>query len=128
MDSFEEEQLEYIRRNQMEFNVSDDTDMFPNATKTEAHKQIILTPEQEMKIIQEIKKSVTPEIPSPKPRKFSISLYLDIISISFMGIMDDLFKFDGNMENFADIFFKEDRVVFLASIVIAVSIGILYYR
>lgn len=126
MEQLEMEQLEYIRRNQMEFNVDDGNDMFPNATKTGSQKQVVLSPEQEMKIISELKKSMEVPDQPQKKRKFNIEVYMSILSNSFMGIMDDLFNFDGDMEKFSDIFFKEDRAVFLATILFGISVGILY--
>jgi hypothetical protein len=116
----EMEQLDYIRRNAQDFNIPDDTVQYPDALKQPLDRPIVLSQEQEKKIIEEIRR----QIPSKKTmntsrRTFSI---LEIISSSFLGIMEDLLNFDGDIESLKDILTKEDRTVFMAIVVISVAV------
>lgn len=118
----EMEQLDYLRRNAQQFNVPDETIMYPDQLKQPLERPIILNRDQEKKIIDEIKRQIpSTEIHKTVKRSFSLSLYMDILSSSFVGIMDDLLNFDGNLERIQEIFTKEDRLVFIATLVIIIS-------
>ncbi len=126
MEEFEREQLEYIRRNAQEFNVPDDTIQYPDALKQPLDRPILLEPEQEKRIIEEIRRN----IPSTKQstttqRKFSLNSYFEILSSSFVGIMEDLLNFGGNLEEIQSILTKNDRTVFLATVVIIVALFVI---
>ena len=89
-------------------------------------KPVILDQEQEQKIIEKIKNSLPEKTVEVKnPVKFSFDTYLDIISTSFMGIMDDLVKFNGDLTTLRDIFTKDDRFVFVSTVIICVALSIL---
>ena len=89
-------------------------------------KPVILDQEQEQKIIEKIKNSLPEKTVEVKnPVKFSFDTYLDIISTSFMGIMDDLVKFNGDLATLSDIFTKDDRFVFVSTVIICVALSIL---
>ncbi len=126
---FEREQLEYIRRNAQEFNVPDDTVQYPDALKQPLERPIILEPEQEKRIIEEIRRNIpsTKQVNTVK-RTFSLNSYFDILSSSFIGIMEDLLNFGGNLEDLQSILTKDDRTVFLATIVIIVAVFIVMNR
>lgn len=132
MDEDEElelEQLDYIRRNAQQFNIPDDTIQYPEPLKQPLERPVILEPEQEKRIIQEIRRNIPSTSESiTKKRSFSLSLYLDIISSSFVGIMEDLLNFSGNLEDIKSILTKEDRTVFIATIIIAASLFIMFNR
>jgi hypothetical protein len=119
----EMEQLDYMRRNAQEFNIVDDTIKYPDALKEPLERPVVLTPLQEKKIIEEIKRNIpSTHVESTRRRTFSINSYFDILSSSFVGIMEDLLNFDGNLENFQSILTKEDRTVFIGTILIIISI------
>lgn len=126
---FEREQLEYIRRNAQEFNVPDDTIQYPDALKQPLERPIILEPEQEKRIIEEIRRNIpsTKQVNTVK-RTFSLNSYFDILSSSFVGIMEDLLNFGGNLDDLQSILTKDDRTVFLATIVIIVAVFIVMNR
>lgn len=116
----EMEQLDYIRRNAQEFNVPDDTIQYPDPLKQPLDRPVVLTKEQEIRIIEELRRN----IPSKKNVNTEGRIYSipKIISSSFLGIMEDLLNFDGNIESIADILTKDDRTVFIAVVVIVIGI------
>lgn len=121
----EMEQLDYIRRNAQEFNIPDDTVQYPDPLKYPLDRPIVLTPVQEKKIIEEIRRNIPSTKEVKTKRNFSLYTYFDILSSSFVGIMEDLLNFDGNLEELGSIFTKNDRTVFIATIVITVSLFLL---
>lgn len=126
---FEREQLEYIRRNAQEFNVPDDTIQYPDALKQPLERPIILEPEQEKRIIEEIRRNIPSSTQTTTvKRTFSLNSYFDILSSSFVGIMEDLLNFGGNLEDLQTIFTKNDRTVFLATLVILAAVFIVMNR
>lgn len=125
----EMEQLDYLRRNAQEFNVPDDTIKYPDALKQPLERPVILSPEQEKKIIEEIKRNIpSTKLASTQKKSFYIKSYFEILSSSFVGIMEDLLNFDGNLENIQVILTKDDRMIFIATIVIIISIYIMNNR
>lgn len=94
--------------------------------ETPEPKPVVLDEIQEMKIIEKIKSSLPEkEVKIKNPVKFSFDTYLDIISTSFMGIMDDLVNFNGDLATLSDIFTKDDRFVFVSTLVICIALSIL---
>lgn len=123
---FEMEQLEYIRRNAQQFNVPDDTIQYPDALKQPLDRPVVLEPEQERRIIEEIRRNIpsTKQI-TTRERKFSLNSYFEILSSSFVGIMEDLLNFSGNLEEIQSILTKNDRTVFLATVIIIIAIFVI---
>lgn len=123
MDDLEMEQLEYIKRNASTLSVPDHQNMYPDPLKKPLDDAIFLDPEQEKKLVEKIKKQLPYRTVEPEIRKsFSFSRYIDILSTSFVDIMDDLLNFDGNMEELPSIFTKDDRMIFIGTIVMILSI------
>lgn len=122
-EELEIEQLDYLRRNTQEFNVPDDTIMYPDQLKQPLSRPVMLDKEQEKKIIEEIRRQIpSTETHTTRKRTFSFTMYLDILTSSFTGIMDDLLNFDGNLEHIKLILTKDDRLVFVATIVLIVAL------
>jgi hypothetical protein len=127
----EREQLDYIKRNGITI---PSEDPFPDIGTKQIDVPIVLTAEQEEKIIQDLRAKIKEEAeientPVEKIKKdaqsFTFSGYIKLISRSFVGIMDDLLNFDGNIEEFSIIFTKENRLVFVATILIIISLFLL---
>jgi hypothetical protein len=129
IEELEQEQIEYLNRIKSELSVPDTTQEFPDALRNPIERPVVLDPQQEQKIIEEVVKKMPMNEPhtvvKPKP-KFSFSRYFDILSESFVGIMDDLLNFDGDVETFPSIFTKDERLVLVGTIVMIVSIYILF--
>lgn len=123
-EDFEKEQLEYLRRHYQTFTVTDDTINSPDILKRPISRQVILNKDQENLILNEMKNTIKTD--STHNRTFTLKLYFEIISKSFLGIMDDVLNFDGNLENIKDILTKDDRLVFIATIIIIVAIVIFF--
>ncbi len=119
----EMEQLDYIRRNAQEFNVPDDAIQYPDQLKQPLDRPVVLSQEQEKRIIEEIRRNIpSTKTANTEARILSIP---KIISSSFLGIMDDLLNFNGDIETIKDILTKDDRTVFLSIIVILVGIVVM---
>lgn len=118
------EQLDYFKRNMQTFGVPDDTEQYIDPLKTPLDQPIVLDQEQEKRIIEEIRKKIPEksEIVSAPKKKLSIKSFFDIISNSFIGLMEDLLNFDGDLESLQTIFTKDDRLVFIGTVVLIVSI------
>ena len=125
----EQEQLDYIRRNTSQITVPNINEDYPDLLKGNTEQSIFLDPVQEKKLVKEIYK----QIPYKKTEivgssDFTIERYISIVSKSFINIIDDLLNFDGDLEKFQDIFIKEDRLVFIGTIIIFISAYLLVSR
>lgn len=130
----EQEQLDYIKRNGITI-PSDEP--YPDPLTKPIDTPIVLTPDQEAKIIKDLREKIEQEAlikqtPVEKINKdaqpLSFSRYMTTMSTSFVGIMNDLLNFDGNLEDLPLIFTKENRLVFIASILIVVALVLLKSR
>lgn len=123
IDDLEMEQMEYIKRNADTLSVPDEENMYPDPLKKPLDTPIILDSEQEKKLVDKIKKQLPYRTVEPEVRKsFSFSRYIDILSTSFVDIMDDLLNFNGDMESLPSIFTKDDRMILVGTIVMVISI------
>lgn len=129
MDDLEMEQIEYIKRNADKLSVPDNENMYPNPLKKPLDTAVVLDSEQEKHLIETIKKQLPYRTTEPEIRKsFSFSRYIDILSTSFVDIMDDLLNFDGDMEELTSIFTKNDRMIFIGTIIMVISVVFLMSR
>ena len=129
MEDLEMEQAEYIKRYADTLSVPDEENMYPDPLKAPLDTAISLDPGQEKKLIEKIKEQIPYRTVEPETRKtFSLSRYIDILSSSFVDIMDDLLNFNGNMEELPTIFTKDDRMIFVGTVVMIVSIYFLLNR
>lgn len=106
----ERDQLEYIKRN-MEI-------------ETKPPVQFIsLTKDQELKVVNEISEKIPySKTINTKDTSFTVTRYLHILSDSFVDIIDDLLNFNGDIETLPDIFIKNDRMIFLGTVIIILAI------
>lgn len=127
MDSeLEEEQLDYIRRNSDKtMHIPKENQDYPNILKEPLDERILLTPEQEKRLLKELTKE-TEIIPKKKMKIISITEFFDIFTESFVDIMDDLVNFDGDLENFTSIFVKENRLIFVSTVLLIIGIIMLF--
>lgn len=128
----EQEQLDYIKRNGITI---PSQDPFPDPATKSIDVPVVLTEEQEQKLLADLRLKLEQEQQSTPIEKItkkaeilSVSGYVKLMSRSFVGIMDDLLNFDGNLEELSDVFTKENRLVFVASILILISILVLRYK
>jgi hypothetical protein len=128
LEQLEQDQLEYMRRNSDKFAVQD-VGMYPDILKKPLDTAVILDPEQEKVMIDKIKQQLPYRVTERELKNaFSFKSYLKIISSSFVNIMDDLLNFDGDLESFTEIFTKDDRMIFVGTIVMIISIMLLMNR
>lgn len=127
MDSeLEEEQLDYIRRNSDKtMHIPKENQDYPNILKEPLDERILLTPEQEKRLLKELTKE-TEIVPKKKIQIISITEFFDIFTESFVEIMDDLVNFDGDLENFTSIFVKENRLIFVSTMLLIIGIIMLF--
>lgn len=127
MDSeLEEEQLDYIRRNSDKtMHIPKENQDYPNILKEPLDERILLTPEQEKRLLKELTKE-TEIVPKKKMKIISITEFFDIFTESFVEIMDDLVNFDGDLENFTSIFVKENRLIFVSTMLLIIGIIMLF--
>lgn len=127
MDSdLEEEQLDYIRRNSDKtMHIPKENQDYPNILKEPLDERILLTPEQEKRLLKELTKE-TEIVPKKKIQIISITEFFDIFTESFVEIMDDLVNFDGDLENFTSIFVKENRLIFVSTMLLIIGIVMLF--
>lgn len=131
MEELEEEQLDYLRRNyDKTMSIPNVSDMNLDILEKPIDDRIMLTPEQEKKLVQEvIRQQKSKEQGNlKKSYNFSFSTYLDILVVSFVDIMDDILNFDGDLENISSILTKDDRLVLIGTIILVLAIVILYSR
>lgn len=131
MEELEEEQLDYLRRNyDKTMSIPNVSDMNLDILEKSIDDRIMLTPEQEKKLVQEvIRQQKSKEQGNlKKSYNFSFSTYLDILVVSFVDIMDDILNFDGDLENISSILTKDDRLVLIGTIILVLAIVILYSR
>ena len=130
MSELEQEQLDYLRRNyDKTMHIPNSTDMNLDILEKPIDDRILLTQEQEKKLVQEvIRQQNILESPKKKVYKFSLSTYFDILAVSFVDMMDDILNFDGDVENIPSIFTKYERLVLIATIFLAIALFILYTR
>lgn len=122
----EREQLDYIKKMNGDISVPDYTDNFPSKFSPK-DKAVVLDREQEAKIIDEIRSKIPFKMQEQiKPRaRFTLSSFIEVLSSSFVGIMDDLLNFDGNLEDINEILTKDDRLVFIGTIILIISVVLL---
>lgn len=127
MDSeLEEEQLDYIRRNSDKtMHIPKENQDYPNILKEPLDERILLTPEQEKRLLKELTKE-TEIIPKKKMKIISITEFFDIFTESFVEIMDDLVNFDGDLENFTSIFVKDNRLIFVSTMLLILGLVMLF--
>jgi hypothetical protein len=131
MEELEEEQLDYLRRNyDKTMNIPNSSDMNLDILEKPIDDRIMLTPEQEKKLVQEVIRQQKSKEHSnlKKSYNFSFSTYLDMLVVSFVDIMDDILNFDGDLENISSILTKDDRLVLIGTIIFLLSVFILYSR
>lgn len=129
MEELEEEQLDYLRRNyDKTMNIPNSSDMNLDILEKPIDDRIMLTPEQEKKLVQEVIRQQKSKEASKKSYNFSFSTYFDILVVSFVDIMDDILNFDGDLENISSIFTKEDRLVLVGTVILILAILMLYSR
>jgi len=123
----EQEQLDYIKRNGVSV---DALDNFPDPLKAPLDVPVVLTKEQEDRITQDIRQQLTTSAPGVRKeaQPLNFATFISTLSNSFVGIMDDLLKFDGDLENLSQIFTKNNRMVFVATVLIIVSLALLSNR
>jgi len=123
----EQEQIDYIKRNGV--SITAETD-FPDPLKSPLDVPVVLTKEQEDDIIKKIREQLEDTGPDTSKDAQSITLgsFITTLSRSFVGIMEDLLNFDGNLETVPLIFTKENRMVFVASLLIVISLILLAKR
>ena len=123
----EQEQLDYIKRNGVSV---DALDNFPDPLKAPLDVPVVLTKEQEDRIIQDIRQQLTTSAPGVRKeaQPLNFATFISTLSNSFVGIMDDLLKFDGDLENLSQIFTKNNRMVLVATVLIIVSLALLSNR
>ena len=130
MEELEQDQLDYIRRNyDKTSNIPNSTDMNLDILEKPIDERIILTPQQEEELLQRILLKQNQNA-SKVDNKFtlSISRYFDILSESFIDIMDDILNFNGNLEEFPSILTKNDRLVLVGTIMIILCLLFLKFR
>lgn len=131
MEELEEEQLDYLRRNyDKTMNITNSSDMNLDILEKPIDDRIMLSPEQEKKLVQEVIRQQKSKEQSSlkKSYNFSFSTYLDMLVVSFVDIMDDILNFDGDLENISSILTKDDRLVLIGTIIFLLSVFILYSR
>jgi hypothetical protein len=129
MEELEEEQLDYLRRNyDKTMNIPNVSDMNLDILEKPIDDRIILTPEQEKKLVQEVIRQQKIKEQDKKEYKFSFSTYFDILVVSFVDIMDDILNFDGDLENISNILTKDDRLVLVGTLILLVAVLLLYSR
>lgn len=128
-EELEKEQLDYLRRNYDDtLNIPNEVDMNLDILEKPIDDRIFLSPEQEKKLLQEVIKKQKMNELEVKDRSFSFKKYLDILTNSFIEIMDDLLALDGDLEKIPSIFTKDDRLVLVGTILAAISIAFIVYR
>lgn len=124
----EEEQLDYIRRNSDKtMHIPKENQDYPNILKEPLDERILLTKEQEKKLLKELTKE-TEIVPKKKIKIISLYEFFDIFTESFVEIMDDLVNFDGDLESFSSIFVKENRLIFVSTVMLIIGIVMLFNR
>ena len=125
----EAEQIDYITRNSGDITIPDQ-EMYPDPLKKPLERPVVLDPIQKKKLIEEIKRQIPYSFEETKKTKyngsFSLTKYIDIISESFIEIMDDLLSFDGDLEQIPAIFTKNERLVLVATVIIVLSLYIIF--
>lgn len=126
MEELEQEQLDYLRRNyDKTSNIPNTSDMNLDILEKPIDDRIVLTPDQEKKLVEEIMKRQRMNENPPRPKKdhsFSLTKYFDALSESFVDIMDDLLNFDGNLEKLPNIFTKDDRLILVGTVILIISL------
>ena len=129
IDEIEQEQLDYLRRNyDKTLNIPNSTNMNLDILQEPIDDRIILTPEQEKKLVQEVLKQtrVKPEVNLESKHKFSLATYFDILTESFIDIMDDILNFNGDISTLSSIITKGERPVFFGTIIFFISLFLIF--
>jgi hypothetical protein len=131
MKELEEEQLDYLRRNyDKTMRIPNSTDMNLDILEKPIDDRITLTPEQEKALLKEVmRQQISAEKEYGKKKySFSFSAYFDMLVVSFVDIMDDILNFDGDIENISKIFTKDDRLVFIGTVIFCIAVFALYSK
>jgi hypothetical protein len=133
LEELEKEQLDYLRRNyDKTMNIPNSVDMNLDILEKPIDDRIILSPEQEKILLKEVmNKQMENQREVTVKRKFndfSLSVYFDILAESFIGIMDDLLNFEGDIESLPGILSKDDRLVLFGTIIFALSLAMLFSK
>lgn len=127
-EELEREQLNYMKKKGI---TVASTDPFPDPVSKNLDIPVVLTKEQEEEILEKLRTRIeekavlektAPEKVQKEAKKVSLDSYLKLLSNSFIGIMDDLLNFDGNLEDLPIIFTKNNRLVFVATVLIIISV------
>lgn len=128
-EELEQEQLDYLRRNYDDtLNIPNEVDMNLDILEKPIDDRIFLSPEQEQKLLREVINKQKMNELEVKDRSFSFQKYFDILTKSFIEIMDDLLSLDGDLERIPSIFTKDDRLVLVGTILAAISIAFILYK
>jgi hypothetical protein len=129
-EELELEQLDYIRRNSDKtMHIPKENQDYPNILKEPLDERVLLSPEQEKRLLNELTKANNEIIPKKNKIKIiSIQQFFDIFTESFVDIMDDLVNFDGDLENFTSIFVKDDRLIFVATVLLIIGLVMLFSK
>jgi hypothetical protein len=127
MEELEQEQLDYLRRNSDQtHNIPSSSEMYPNVLERPLDDPVILTPEQEKRLVSEVlrrqmenKKSVIKDV------DLSFKRYFDMLSNSFVDVMEDFLSFDGDLEKIPNILTKDDRLVLFGTLLMIIVIFVM---
>jgi hypothetical protein len=132
MEELEKEQLDFLRRNyDKTMNIPNSTDMNLDILEKPIDDRVILSPEQEKILVREVmnKQKEHQEGPVKKNfNSFSLDHYLDILAESFIGLMDDILNFNGDVESIPDIISKDDRLVLFGTLIMLISIYLIWSK
>jgi hypothetical protein len=133
IEELELEQLDYLRRNyDKTMAIPNSVDMNLDILNKPIDDRVMLTPEQEKKLVQEVirqqRLSSYEKDRGVHNVSFSLTKYFEILSESFVEIMDDILNFDGDLENFPIIFTKGDRLVFVGTVICIICVFLIVSR
>lgn len=114
LDLEEQQKLYQMEQDAIVLNESID---FPDYTKSNSHYAPYLD-ESDIQTLKDIIKSqATPKESTVAP-KFTVEYFLKSLATSFIGIVNDLLKFNGNLEDLGEIFSKDDRLVLIGLVLV----------
>jgi hypothetical protein len=124
MEELEMEQLDYLRRNYDDtMALPNEVDMNLNILEKPLDDRILLSPLQEKKLVEEvIKRQKEASRTDGGDYSFSLSRYFNILTESFVETMDDLLNFKGDLNEIPHILTKNDRLVLVGTILVAISL------
>jgi len=126
IQELEQEQLDYIRRNSDQTHNIPSSSMYPNILESPLEDPIILTPEQEKRLVEEVLRRQTENKKSKiKDIDLSFKRYFDMLSNSFVDMMEDILEFNGDLEEIPSILTKDDRLVLIGTILMFIVIAVI---